>query len=76
MWKIEVWVRRTGWRHVGSVDTFEQALEATVTIAEQQGVARAYKPEAPEHEVRGIRAYRERGFCYWTGSGGHEDERR
>lgn len=72
MWTIEVWVRpvradRGRWEVVGEADAFEEARATVIAVAEEHGVSRAHR-EAPDTEIRWMRAYRGRGFCCWTGS--------
>lgn len=70
MWSVEVWVypvrdpngrllRQGTWKGVGSADTFEEAKEAVIEIAEKHGIARASQEDAE------MRASKGRGFYWW-----------
>jgi len=70
VWKVEVWVATKRWKRVGDAKTFDLAKEAVQLIASKYGVARATLQGDAEGGYCGMRAYRGRGFCCWTGSGG------
>lgn len=83
-WVIEVWifpvrgpggslVKPGGWKRVDETEDMAFAKEGVKAIAGQYGVARALLTEPEEGGWCGMSAYRGRGFCCWTGSGGRCD---
>ena len=68
-WKIEVWIATKQWKLVGKAKTFDNAKKAVLLIAEKYGVARAIFQGDARGGYCGMRAFRDRGFFCWTGSG-------
>jgi hypothetical protein len=72
-WRIEVWVAQRGkgqWKFVDKTEELVFAQQGVKAIAKQYGVARALFSNPEEGGWCGMIAYRRRGFCCWTGSGG------
>lgn len=72
-WRIEVWVAgepHGQWRFVGETDDMAFAKEGVEAIAGQYGLARALLTNPEEGGWCGMIAYKDKGFCCWTGSGG------
>ena len=71
MWKVEVWDKtRRRWKSVGGVEGFDKAKQAVCELALKGGVAQATLPDADPDEIRAMRAWPNRGWWCWTGSGG------
>lgn len=74
-WRIEVWVRGLQgggqWKLVSTTEDMGFAREGVKAIAAEHGLARALLDDPEEGGWCGMRAYRHKGFCCWTGSGGY-----